>query len=82
MYIFITQASPSPEALGRTHATAQTVYSIMGAVGPVTITSLVVASIEYQLLGGYLAYISMAILSFVTALHGLQLPVEARRHHD
>lgn len=82
MYIFITQASPSPEALGRTHATAQTVFSIMGAVGPVTITSLVVASIEYQLLGGYLAYILMAILSLLTSLHGLNLPVEIRRHSE
>lgn len=82
MYIFITQASPSPEALGRTHAAAQTVFSIMGAVGPVAITSFVVASVEYNLLGGYLAYIIMAALSLVAALHGLWLPVEDRGRYD
>ncbi|KZP23308.1 MFS general substrate transporter [Athelia psychrophila] len=82
MYIFITQASPSPSALGRTHAAAHTVFSLMGAVGPVTVTSLVVASVEYNLLGGYLAYIIMAALSLTAALHGLRLPVEDRARHD
>ncbi|KZP05226.1 MFS general substrate transporter [Athelia psychrophila] len=82
MYIFITQACPSPEALGRTHAAAQTVFSIMGAIGPVTVTSLVVASVEYNLLGGYLAYIIMAALSLIAALHGLWLPIEDRGRND
>lgn len=78
MYIFITLASPSPAALGRTHAAAQTVYSLMGAIGPVSMTSLVAASVQYNLLGGSLAYIVMASLGFAAVVLASLLPIDEK----
>lgn len=60
MYIFITKAAPSPSALGQTHAAAQTIFSLMGAIGPASVTSLVAVSIQFNLLGGTLAYVVLA----------------------
>lgn len=82
MYIFITQASPSPAALGRTHAAAQTVFSLMGAVGPAVITSLVAVSIQYNILGGSLAYIVMAVFGLTAVGLALRLPIDVRRQHN
>jgi hypothetical protein len=79
MYIFITLASPSSNALGRTHAAAQTVFSLSGAVGPACITSLVAASVQYNLLGGSLAYIVMAAIGFVAIGLASLLPIDRRR---
>ena len=61
MYIFITRTSPSPSpsSLGRTHASAQTVFSIMGALGPACATSLLAVSLQYHILGGTLLYVVM-----------------------
>lgn len=63
MYIFITRASPSPSSLGRTHAIAQTVFSIMGALGPASATSLLAVSLQYNVLGGALVYVIMVALA-------------------
>ena len=79
MYIFITKASPSPSALGRTHAAAQTTYSLTGAIGPVITTSLVAASVQHNLLGGSLAYIVMAAVDFAALYLATFLPIDARR---
>lgn len=65
MYIFITKAAPHPSALGRTHAAAQTIFSLMGAIGPASASSLVAASVQYNLLGGTLAYVVLVALGAV-----------------
>lgn len=76
MYIFITLASPSPAALGRTHAVAQTVFSLSGAIGPACATSLVAASVQYNLLGGSLAYVVMGTVGFAALGLASLLPVD------
>ena len=78
IYIFITKASPSPSALGRTHAVAQTTYSLMGAIGPAATTSLVAASVQHNLLDGLLAYIVMAAAGFAALYVASFLPIDAR----
>ena len=65
MYIFITRASPSPSSLGRTHASAQTVFSIMGALGPACATSLLAVSLQYHILGGTVLYVVMVGMALV-----------------
>lgn len=65
MFIFIAKSSPSPAALGRTNAIAQTVYSVMAGLGPAASTSLTAISIQHQLLGGTLAQVIQAALGFV-----------------
>ena len=79
MYIFITLASPSSNTLGRTHAAAQTVFSLSGAIGPACVTSLVAASVQYNLLGGSLAYVFMAALGFIAVGMTSLLPIDERR---
>lgn len=79
MYIFITLASPSPAGLGRTHAAAQTVFSLMGAIGPASVTSLIAASIQYNLLGGTLAYLVVAVIGLVAFGLAFLIPVDERR---
>jgi hypothetical protein len=82
MYIFITLACPSPAALGRTHAAAQTVFSLSGAIGPACVTSLVAASVQYNLLGGSLAYAVMGAVGFAALGMALLLPTSEQRRHD
>lgn len=74
--MFISLASPSPSALGRTFATAQTVNSFMSAIGPATVTSMVAASVQYNLLGGSLAYIFMASLAIAMVQLASLLPAD------
>jgi len=82
MYIFITNASPSPSALGRTQAAAQTTFSLMGSIGPAATTSLVAASVQYNLLGGSLAYIVMAAVGFAALVLASLLRIDKRRLLD
>ena len=60
MYIFVSQASPSQSALGKTFGLGQTVHSIVAAVAPAIATSLVAASLQHNLLGGTLGYLILA----------------------
>lgn len=60
MYIFVSQASPSRSALGRTHGLGQTVSAVMAAIGPATATSLVALSLQHNLLGGALGHFLLA----------------------
>jgi len=47
------------------HAAAQTIFSLMGAIGPASATALVAASIQYNLLGGALAHVVLVVLGVV-----------------
>lgn len=82
MYIYITKASPYPSALGRTHAAAQTIYSLMGAIGPASATALVAASVEYNLLGGTLAYVVLVVLGMMGVGFAWLLPDDEQRLAD
>lgn len=82
MYIFISLSSPSPAALGRTFAISQTVFSVMGAIGPATVTSLVAASVQYNLLGGSLAYVIMAVVGAAAVCLASYLPADEHRNNE
>jgi hypothetical protein len=60
MYIFLSQASPSQSALGKTYGLGQTVAAVVAAIGPATATSLVALSLQHNLLGGALGYLVLA----------------------
>ena len=77
-YVFITQAAPSRAAIGKTHGAAQTVYSLVGGIGPVSVTVLMGASTEYNLVGGILAYLVMVAVSIVGVALACLLPKSTR----
>lgn len=56
----------------------------MGAIGPATVTSMVAASVQYNLLGGSLAYIIMAVLAIAMVRLASLLPadLETRGHRQ
>jgi hypothetical protein len=56
IFIFLTAAVPSRSAFGATTGLAQTLTSIMRAIGPAGATSLFALSVEHNLLGGALVY--------------------------
>jgi hypothetical protein len=60
MYIFISKAAPSQNALGKTHGLGQAVSAVVGAFAPAISTSLVAVSLQRNLLGGSLGYFLLA----------------------
>jgi hypothetical protein len=69
MYILLTNASPSRTVLGKVNGLAQTVVSLVRAVGPASSTALFALSVEKNLMGGRLVF---AVL-FVVAVLGVGL---------
>ena len=65
IYIFISQASPSQDALGKTYGLGQTLHSIGGAIAPATATSIIAVSLQQNLLGGALGYLILASVGVV-----------------
>lgn len=74
MFLFIAKATPSPKMLGRTNGLAQTVHSIMSAIGPAAFTSLTALSIRRNILGGTLAQLIQTLLGFLAVALSFLLP--------
>ena len=51
----------------------------MGGIGPVSVTALMGASAEYNLVGGTLAYLVMAAVSIIGVVLAFLLPKSIRR---
>ncbi|KDQ59084.1 hypothetical protein JAAARDRAFT_33814 [Jaapia argillacea MUCL 33604] len=80
IFIFITSAAPSKRSLGATNGMAQTTVSIIRAFGPIMSTSLFAISIQRNLLGGYMVYLVMIILTLFSLAASTFLPREAWNH--
>ena len=78
MYIFVSQASPSQAALGKTYGLGQTVSAIVAAVGPATATSLIALSVQHNLFGGALGYMFLAIMGVLGLSMASLLPAGKR----
>jgi hypothetical protein len=65
---------PSRSALGATTGLAQTVASVMRAIGPAAATSLFSLSVEHNLLGGTLVYLVLCLVSAGGTLTATLLP--------
>jgi len=78
MYIFVSQASPSQAALGKTHGLAQTISAVMAAIGPATSTSLIALSLQHNLFGGVLGYIFLVVMCIVGLGLASLLPARKR----
>jgi hypothetical protein len=81
IFLFVRSAAPTPAALGTTNGLAQTMASLMRAIGPVCATCLYAVSREYKLLGGHLVYIVLALVTAV-AFSGSFLLSPAPRARD
>lgn len=78
IYIFMSQASPSQSALGKTHGLGQTVHSTVAAVAPAVATSIVAASLQHNLLGGALGYLVLAGVGVIALGLNSLLPATKR----
>jgi hypothetical protein len=78
MYIFVSQASPSQAALGKTHGLGQTVAAVMAAIGPATATSLIALSLQHNLFGGLLGYIFLVLMGVLGLCLASLLPAGKR----
>ncbi|KAF7964934.1 hypothetical protein HWV62_1611 [Athelia sp. TMB] len=72
VFIYLSAAAPNKHSRGATNGLAQTVVSVVRAIGPAASTSLFAASVKHNLLGGYAVYLVLMVLS------GLSLIVVAR----
>ncbi|KAJ7910235.1 major facilitator superfamily domain-containing protein, partial [Mycena leptocephala] len=75
-FIYVRSAAPSKHSLGATNGIAQTCISIVRAIGPVASTSLFSLSLERNLLGGWLVYVIMVIISALALLGSAYLPTK------
>jgi hypothetical protein len=72
--MFITAGAPNKRSLGATNGLAQTLVTIGRIVTPVIASSLLSISIQYQIFGGYAAYLALIFLSFAGIWLAYQLP--------
>ncbi|KAF7964730.1 hypothetical protein HWV62_3520 [Athelia sp. TMB] len=72
IFIYLSAAAPNKHSRGATNGLAQTIVSVVRAIGPAASTSLFAASVKHNLLGGYAVYLVLMVLS------GLSLIVVAR----
>jgi MFS family permease len=72
--MYIGAATPNKASLGATNGIAQTIVSVMRAVGPATVNSAYSLSIEEHILGGYFAYWVMVAMVGLTLWAGYLLP--------
>jgi len=77
--IFLTSAAPSRLALGATVGLGQTVASFMRAVGPAISASLFAATLEKNLMGGYLVYFILVLLVLLALGCATLLPKLVKR---
>jgi MFS family permease len=81
IFLFVRSAAPTPAALGTTNGLAQTMASLMRAIGPLCTTCLYAVSREYKLLGGQLVYIVLALVTAVAFSASFLLPLAPRARH-
>ncbi|KAF7360778.1 MFS general substrate transporter [Mycena venus] len=74
--IYVRSAAPSKYSLGATNGIAQTCISIVRAIGPVASTSLFSISLEKHLLGGWLVYVVMVLISALSLIGTAYLPTK------
>jgi len=74
IFIFVTRAAPGKQSLGSVNGLSQSLTSIARAIGPALITSLFAASKEYNILGGNLVYVILAILTTILVVLSRRLP--------
>jgi MFS family permease len=74
IFIFVTRAAPNKESLGSTNGLSQSLTSIARAIGPALTTSLFAISKEYNVLGGNLVYVILAIPTTILVLLSQRLP--------
>ena len=72
--MFITRAAPNKQSLGSVNGLAQSLTSIARAIGPALSTSLFAFSKEYNVLGGNLVYVVLAILATILVSLSHRLP--------
>ena len=72
--IFVTRAAPNRQSLGSVNGLSQSFTSIARAIGPAFTTSLFAFSKEYNLLGGNLVYVLMAMLTTILVILSQRLP--------
>jgi len=74
VYMYITAASPNKRSLGATNGLAQTLVSIGRIVTPILASSLLSFSIQYHILWGYAAYLTLIFLAIGGVGLASQLP--------
>ena len=74
MFIFVTRAAPNKQSLGSVNGLSQSFTSIARAIGPVLTTSLFAFCKEYNVLGGNLVYVLMAMLTTILVILCQRLP--------
>ena len=72
--MFITGAAPNKQSLGSVNGLSQSLTSIARAIGPASTTALFALSKEYNVLGGNLVYVILAMLATVLVLFSRHLP--------
>lgn len=72
--MFVTRVAPNKRSLGSVHGLSQSLTSIARAIGPVSTTSLFAFSKEYNVLGGNLVYVGLAMLATTLVLLSRRLP--------
>ncbi|KAF7986425.1 hypothetical protein HWV62_31167 [Athelia sp. TMB] len=76
IFIYISAAAPNKRSLGATNGIAQTVVSVVRAIGPAASTSLFALSVKHNLLGGYAVYLILAVLSGMSLIVVARMPRE------
>lgn len=72
--MFTTRAAPNKQSLGSTNGLTLSLAAIARAIAPAMTTSLFAFSKEYNVLGGNLVYVILAILVTVLVLLSRRLP--------
>ena len=73
-FMFVTTSSPAPNLLGSVNGLAQTVVSMVRALGPAGATALFSLSTNNGWMGGYAIYVIMCALTAGALLSTLLLP--------
>ncbi|KAF8442388.1 major facilitator superfamily domain-containing protein [Boletus edulis BED1] len=74
IFIFVTRAAPNKQSLGSVNGLSQSLVSTARAIGPALTTSLFAASKQYNILGGNLVYVVLAILTTFLVILSRRLP--------
>ncbi|KAG1864914.1 major facilitator superfamily domain-containing protein [Suillus subluteus] len=74
VFMYISASAPNRASIGATNGLAQTVVSVIRAIGPALVNSAYSLSIEKQLLGGNMAYWLMAGMVCIAIGVGSALP--------
>ncbi|KAJ6461113.1 MFS general substrate transporter [Mycena sanguinolenta] len=75
-FIYMRSAAPNKHSLGATNGIGQTCVSIVRAFGPAASTSLFSLSLQRNLLGGWLVYVILVLVSALALLGTTSLPTK------